>query len=176
MARRAWDRQPGESLKAYTAFAAYRDIGISRSIDAAWQRYSETDKITPGYIRKWAVTYEWVERTRAYDQYIDAQAQKKAERDAITRKAKMLERHAALGRVLQTKAIEHLQANKIDQPKDAIAAARLGVDLERKSEGLPEYLIEIMNASDVDLTKQYNELLSALGADVQGDEPTEGDS
>ena len=172
MAQRTWDRRDNETSQAYQAFAIYRDMGIGRST----VRVAETLHKSVGLINRWSGQHQWVERVRAYDQYIDAQAQKKAERDAITRKAKMLERHASIGRVLQTKAVEHLQAHQIDQTKDAIAAARLGVDLERKSEGLPEYLIEIMNASDVDLTKQYNELLSALGADVQVDEPTGEDS
>jgi hypothetical protein len=171
MARRTWDQRPNETTKAYDAFAIYRDLGAGRSVLAAFKLYSGEDKRIPGYFGQWAADNQWVIRARDYDAFIDEQAQRKAERDAITRKAQMLNRHAGIGRVLQTKALEHLQkANSIDKAVDAIAAARLGVDMERKAEGLPEWILEVVNADEVELTRQYNELLAEIGGYRGGDE------
>lgn len=173
--KQPWDRLEVESSRAFEAFAIYRDLGTGRSILSAWKLYIKQDKNTAGYFSKWAADYEWVKRAAAYDDYIEAEARKKLDRDAIKRKAKMLERHANTGRALQAFGLQHVQTNK--QPvnsSDAIRAIRVGVDIERKSEGLPEYLIEVMNADDTELTAQYNELLAQIGGYRGGDE-TEGD-
>lgn len=159
------DRLSQESTKAYAAFLEYRNMDVDRSIDAAWKRYSKTDKITPGYFRQWSVTYHWVERARAWDEFIEAEAQKKIAKAAIDRKAKMLDRHAQMGRTLQGFGLEYVKAHKqVDKSADAITAIVKGVELERKSEGLPEYLVSVMDASDEDLLRQYHELIVNLAA------------
>lgn len=171
MARRAWDQRTDESDKAYDAFATYRDMGVQRSN----VKVAETLGKSVTLMNRWSGAYAWVERARLYDSFIAAEAQKKTERDAITRKAKMLERHAGMGRVLQSKALEHLQkTNSIDKATDAIAAAKLGVEMERKAEGLPEWILEVVNADETELTRQYNGLLAEIGGYRGGDE-TAGD-
>lgn len=174
--RRMYDRLPEESSKAYDAFVVYRDLGVSRSIEIAWQRYSKSDKRVPGYFKQWSATYNWVERAAAYDDHIEAEARKVIERDAIKRKADMLKRHAQTGKALQSFGLTYLNDKKQpDKAADAISAIKSGVDMERKSEGLPEYLLEIMNADDNELTRAYNQLLTEIGGDRSGDE-TPGDS
>jgi hypothetical protein len=165
--KQPFDRLEGESSKAFEAFSVYRDLGVNRSTEQVAQRLSKSIAI----IQRWSGLHNWVVRATAYDDYIDAEARKKLDRNAIKRKAKMLERHANTGRALQAFGLQHVQTTK--QPanaSDAIRAIRVGVDIERKSEGLPEYLIEVMNADDTELTAQYNELVAEIGGYRGGDE------
>lgn len=176
MARQIYDRLPDESSKAFSAFVIYRDMGVNRNVEKVQEALNKSS----GYLRQlyeWSGVYNWVERAAAYDDYIEAQARKKLERDAIKRKADMLKRHSEIGRFMQSKGVEYLKDTKkgIDKSSDAITAISKGVELERKSEGLPEYLIEVMSASDDDLQRRYNELLAQIGGVGSGDD-TPGDS
>lgn len=167
-----YDKLPDESSKAYEAFAIYRDMGTERSIEKAWKRYSQSDKRVPGYIGDWARNFNWVIRAAAYDEYVDAQARKVLEREAIKRRADMLKRHALLGKVLQQKSAAYLDKHGIDKSSDAISAAKIGTEMERKAEGLPEYMMEVVNADDSELARQYHTLLAEIGLAGSGDEET----
>lgn len=164
----AWERQVNEGTKPYEAFSVYRDLGTGRTLEQVAIQLKKSATI----MGRWSGEYNWIARAAAYDDHIDKQARKKIEADAIKRKAAMLQRHANTGRVLQGKGLEYLQTHGVDRGTDAIRAIVKGVDVERKAEGLPEYLIEVMEASDIDLVRQYNELLANLGAESpEGTEP-----
>lgn len=168
---RVFDRQPSETNKAYTAFCIYRDMGLKRSIESAWKQYIQADKRVSGYFAQWSVTYDWVERARAYDDYIEAAARKKVEGEAIARKAAMLRRHADLGRALQHFGAGYIQkAKAVDKSQDAIVAIRTGVEMERKAEGLPEWILEVVNADDNELVRQYADLLAQITGHGSGTE------
>lgn len=84
-----WDRQPGESAKAFEAFTLYRDLGPSRSARevATGLRKSVT------LISRWCTAYGWVERGAQWDEEAD---RRQRERDLIERqraRERMLERH-----------------------------------------------------------------------------------
>lgn len=176
MANKIYDRQSGESVKAYEAFAIYRDLGVNRSIDAVVNKLNKSRQL----LSRWSGDYNWVERAAAYDDFVDAQARKKLERDAINRRADMLRRHALSGKVLQQKGVEYLSRQGspgIDRGADAIAAIKTGIAIERQAESLPEHLMAIVEATDDELARQYNELLAQIGSAGSGDEETgDGDS
>lgn len=75
----AWDRIEGvESAKAYAAFVVYRDLGVQRSLQKAWERYTDGNKKgMPGYFGEWSRKFNWVARAEAWD----------AERQAIADEA-----------------------------------------------------------------------------------------
>lgn len=169
MATKEWERQPDESVKAYEAFSVYRDLGVKRRLDDVATKLSKSTTI----MGRWSSQYNWIARVTAYDDYIDREARKKLDREAIRRKADMLRRHADTGKALQAFGLQHVRTNQMTGPlrsADAIAAISKGVEIERKSEGLPEYLIEVMDASDDELTRQYNELLAQIGGSGSGNE------
>lgn len=166
MAAKPYDRLPEESNPAYEAFAIYRDMGTGRSTDAVVQRTGKNRAL----IHRWSSENSWVARVRAYDEYVDTQARQKAERDAINRRAEMLKRHALTGKVLQQKGIEYIDKHGMDKSSDAITAIAKGIDIERKTEGLPEYMMEIVNADDNELARRYAELLAEIGGTGSGDE------
>lgn len=166
-----YERRSDESSKAFEAFTVYRDLGAGRSTDLVSQRLRKSIAL----IQRWSREYDWVQRCRAYDDYIDAQARKQVERDSIKRKADMLKRHALTGKVMQQKGVEYLDKHGIDKSSDAVTSIKAGIEIERKSEGLPEYLVTVMEAPDDELARAYAELLAQIGIDRSGDE-TAGDT
>lgn len=173
MAVKAWERQTDETSKAFEAFAVYRDLGVNRSTEQVSQKLSKSIAL----INRWSSLYDWVVRAAAYDDYIDAEARKKLDRDAIKRKASMLQRHAQSGRALQAFGLQHVQTTKAPaKAADAISAIKAGIEIERKSEGLPEYLMAIMETPDDELARQYNELIAQISGNRSGDETAGHDS
>ena len=58
-----WERQPGETAKAYAAFLHYRDLpAIDRSVAAAWGR-----KIGGKQWEKWCTAHNWLDRAAEHD-------------------------------------------------------------------------------------------------------------
>ena len=69
-----WERQEGESSKAFAAFCAFRDLGPKRTILAAYVIYSGAQNggkgsKAPGFIGKWARDNEWHDRVQAFDKH-----------------------------------------------------------------------------------------------------------
>lgn len=160
-----YERQAGESDKAFEAFATYRDMGANRTHEAVANKLAKSTTI----ISRWASQYSWRERVSAYDDYLDAQARKKFEADTIKRKVDMLKRHALTGKILQQKGVDYLSSKGVDRSSDAVAAIKAGVTIERQSEGLPEYMMEIVNADDNEIARQYAALLAEIGSAGSGD-------
>jgi hypothetical protein len=127
--RMPWDRQEGETAKAFEAFQIYRDIGPERSQRKVCQKLSKNTRT----IADWSSKNNWVERCEKYDVYIDSETQKQKRKDILA----MRERHAQTGMDLLAKAAKALQ--KI--PDESIKASEIakmidvGVKIERLSRG-----------------------------------------
>lgn len=66
----AWERQEGETSKAWAAFAVYRDLGKNRTLMTTVEALGKK----PGYKRvleTWSSKFDWVSRCRAFDNHID---------------------------------------------------------------------------------------------------------
>lgn len=120
-----WERQKGESEKAYEAFAAYRDMGSERTVVAVVERLKKSRSL----IDRWKDRWEWKERVRAYDNELEKEARAKAVKD---RKA-MTERHIGIAMQLQKKALEALSSLSVEDmsPKDVKEYIKMATDLER---------------------------------------------
>lgn len=106
-----WDRQPGESARAFAAFCVYRDDGAKRSLAAVAHKTGA--KL--GQISGWSGRQRWVSRVEAYDahmnrleqaareQALEAEARKWAERRLEQR-----EREWATAQALHERAIQML--------------------------------------------------------------------
>jgi hypothetical protein len=139
-----YERQPGETAKAYAAFQVYRDLGIKRSVDEVGKRLYGTQKGrkrgTTGRLRAWFTTWRWEERAAAWDDHLDQEA-RKAQEDA---RRSMAERHATMATSLQLKALERLQKMKPEE-LDASEVLRYLVEaakLERLARGEPTEVSE----------------------------------
>lgn len=95
MGNEAWERQAGESDKAFEAFVVFRDLGPTRSLADVCR--NRTGRVPKGYqkgtgnrakglsaIKRWSTKYQWVARATAYDANQDAIRQ--AARDKVLAK------------------------------------------------------------------------------------------
>ena len=75
-----WDRQPGETPRAFAAFCIYRDLPvIDRSVAAAWGRKKGRKQW-----ERWCTSHDWVNRAAEHDS--DLASQRRISRaDALER-------------------------------------------------------------------------------------------
>jgi hypothetical protein len=59
----AWERQEGESARAYEAFSLYRDYGPARSIAKVAEALGKSRAL----LERWSVAHEWVDRVAALE-------------------------------------------------------------------------------------------------------------
>jgi hypothetical protein len=129
-----WERLPNESSKAYQAFCYYRDLGTGRGLDKALT--SANRKLTNhAWWGKWMSKYNWVERARAYDDYLEQEKRKEQEKAIL----EMVERHTKEAMALQQKALERLKSldpNELST-RDVLNYLMEAMKLERLSRGEP---------------------------------------
>ena len=121
-----WERQDGESAKAYQAFCKYLDMGEKRSIRAVAQQLGKSATL----MARWSSTWHWPDRVAEYEAD-RRQAYKKAQNDA----EKMAKRHINIALKMQEKALAALNATKPEyiQVRDMITLLREATKLERDS-------------------------------------------
>ena len=121
-----WERQEGESVKAFEAFTVYLEMGDERSIREVAQRLAKSRTL----IGRWSVTYQWVERVAAFD----ADVQRKAHAKAVKKRRNMVDRHISIALKMQEKALMALeQMDPADiEPKNLIAMLREATKLEQE--------------------------------------------
>jgi len=58
-----------DTAKSFQGFTCYRDLGSTRSLDAAFAlyRHQKGIKTVPGFFREWCQKGHWVERALAFD-------------------------------------------------------------------------------------------------------------
>lgn len=120
-----WERQDGESEKAFEAFVIYRDMGLERTVSAVVKRLEKSRNL----LDRWKDRWDWETRAAAYDNYLDREAQKAAIREY----KKMNQRHIETAKLLQSKALESLQ--NVEQgslsPKYILDFLTKAIELER---------------------------------------------
>src|SRR5579871_841200 len=60
-----WERWKGESLKAFSAFTLYLQLGSGRSVVAVAQECNESLSL----LNRWSSRWRWSDRAQAYDRY-----------------------------------------------------------------------------------------------------------
>ena len=136
-----WERQAGESARAFGAFCAYRDLGAHRSLRAAAEAfYGRKGASLERQFDRWSRAFGWAERVAAWDRHLDAEAckaQEQARRD-------MAERHVKEARTLQAKAVERLRAIRPEElaPAEVLRFLVEAAKLERLALGEPETVLE----------------------------------
>ncbi len=128
-----WERQPGETGKAYSHFAKYRDLGPERSMEKL--RKNLGVKVSQTRLEQLSVKYNWVNRAAAYDDYIDRKKREEKEKAILD----MAERHARLAVAFQQKVVERLR--ELDsaelEPRDLSKWLDIAVKVERLARGEP---------------------------------------
>ena len=106
--RTPWERQEGETRRAYEAFRAFRDLGPLRSLRALTQT-AEGHRV-PTHVERWSARWEWRRRADAWDD----------ERDRVDDAARL--------EALRTMHANHLRAGPVAMHKALLALDALPVD------------------------------------------------
>jgi hypothetical protein len=152
--RAAWERQPGETSRAFAAFAIYRDMSPGeRSLRATrGPRRGHAART----VRTWSVKNRWVERAAAWDAEQD-----RVRREAFTAKTKELaEQQAAAATFLMGKGLSRLQS--MEKISDATALRMIEVAVRIRREAHAALAPPLV--SDVDDIELMTELLGLLAA------------
>lgn len=125
---RPWERQDGETEKAFSAFKAYLEME-DRNICQLAKRLAKSRQL----VDKWKQKYNWQERCIAWDKSL----QEIEYKTAVKERKKMAKRHIAIAMSMQAKAVEALK--KIDVSKlnanEIIRLFDTAVKIERLSRG-----------------------------------------
>lgn len=114
-------------------------------------------------LRRWIADFNWHGRADTLDAKANAKALAAAAEEKSQRLAQMASRHRQLAGGLQSKGAAYLQKHGVDNSAQAINAIRVGVQLERQSEGMPDWLVALTQMNDEELVTKRNELLAGLG-------------
>ena len=136
--KKAWDKQPEETGRAYNAFLAYRNMGVLRSLQKAAGIFYNVENISEnsGKVRgfyKWSSKYNWVARCEAYD-IEQGNLFQIEQREAIR---EMNIRQASYGLTMQKKGITRLLDMDVKEltPDQAARLTKTGVEIERPARG-----------------------------------------
>jgi hypothetical protein len=163
--RQAWEKRPSETLKSYTAFALYRDLGFNRT----GKKVADELGIPADTVRAWSATHDWVERVELYE----------VERDRRRMEAELSEQEAArrgeviAGRAMMRKGLQRIQGDDeahIDaldvNDFDAADVAKFietGVRIQRMGLGMPtDFAKGALHMSFVEVGALVKELVTGL--------------
>ncbi len=143
-----WERQPGESSKAYAVYCVYRDLGPERSLEKAIQKLDK--KRVKQTIWQWSSKYNWVARCQAYDDYIERRKREEKEKAIL----EMAERHAKLAMAFQQRIAQRIQQIEPSElsPSDLAKWLDVATKLERLSRGEPTENVKQEVQGKVELT------------------------
>jgi hypothetical protein len=135
--KREWDRQPGESSKAYAHFCLYRDMGVGRSLRQMEKLDNCTSQLRQ--LMRWSAVWLWVERCEKYDDHLEYQDRLRQEKE----RRQMRERHAkiaVLGQNIVVREMESLLAKAQNggsqmTPADVARLMDVTVKVERLARG-----------------------------------------
>lgn len=139
----AWERQPGESAKAFAAFTVYRNLPAT---ERSLTRLASDKVCHRSQGGRWSGQWRWVERAAAWDAELDRIAREKQ----IEAVEKMNERHAQVLRgvfVTGAKALQEIDPSTLT-PDQVLRYIGEAVKLERLIHGVPESVTEVHQTGD----------------------------
>lgn len=147
-----WDRQPGETSKAYAAFCVYRDQGQDRTVRTVAEALSRSDNLIKG----WSSKNNWVARAAAWDS-MPSRAVAEAYQD-------MAERIARQHEELATELMEKLRANvRLLKPgKDPTMSFSTALGAARQSHQFAADLSKPADTAKAEISKQIAAIIERL--------------
>jgi len=163
--RQPWEKRPNETLKAFAAFALYRDIGFNRT----GKKVADELGIPLDTVRQWSAANDWRERVELYE----------VERDRRRMEAELSEQEAArrgeviAGRAMMRKGLQRIQGDTeagVDaldvNDFDAADVAKFiaeGVRIQRLGLGMPtDFAKGALHMSFVEVGALVKELVTGL--------------
>lgn len=165
-----WERQPGETSRAYAAFSVYRDLGPQRSLAKALAAAAKKPS-NRRHWQRWAAKYRWVERAQAYDDYLDRLAREKAEQE----RAEMAKRHAQMALLFLQRVAERMRNLRPEElsPAELARWFRVAVEVERLARGESTSRTELMGRGG-DVVRVVTKIVYPPGGD-EDEAPEEAD-
>lgn len=137
-----WERQPGESDKAFEAFCTYRDMGSERTLQKVGEKLGKSKTL----MDRWSSENKWVDRVSAWEDEQDRILRQEQIKDI----KKMRQRHADLAMKMLEKALEGIQYLEPEE-LNAVSISRLvevASKLEQKSRGDTTDAVEMREAEE----------------------------
>ena len=127
---KAWERQPGESLRAWTAFELYLRGGHKRSLQQVADALGRKRQTVAGISSR----YDWKRRIESYE-HNEAEIRQRAAEASIV---EMAERQVKLAMGLFGKAAKGINELKSEHlaPRDLCLMAKTALDIERWARGV----------------------------------------
>lgn len=138
--RHPWERQEGETAKAFEAFELFRRLGPDRTVQAAWEQYwnrpgnrrkagGKQAGPAHGYFRAWSSRHRWHERAVAWDEEVAALARDQeldrelkariAEQEEQIRQRQLMQEEAraarAVGRRLLLRILQGIESGQLER-------------------------------------------------------------
>jgi hypothetical protein len=196
MSEPRWERQPGESTKAFAAFECYRMLGPDRSLQAAWAKHyarpgtlrerqrkgKERASQFPGYWGAWASKWQWTARAGSWDEEVAALARDQeldralkarlAEQEEETRQRQLMREEAWAARAVARRLLRRLMQGVEAGQLDRLSVAALLPHLQRISALLEtgQKLDRLFQGEPSDVTRQqtdFQEVVPKLVAVMQ---------
>lgn len=102
--REPYEKQSGETMNSFAAFAVFRDLGPQRTLPKAAEAIGKSLSMLQG----WSSKYRWFERAEEYDLVVDARHREQQQ----TLRDQVLESHRFLGQLGVNAAIERVQGRE----------------------------------------------------------------
>ncbi len=152
------DRIRRETAKHHAAFWTWYELE---------RRHAETKSklsVENNTLNSWIKKFGWHERADRLDAKAQAKLEAKAVNERARRQAQMTERHYRFGGGLISVGSKYLEKKGVDNGAQAIMAVKTGVEIQRKAEGMPDWLIKIAGMSEDELIRERDRLLTELAA------------
>jgi hypothetical protein len=131
-----WDRQPGESAKAFDAFVRFRDMGPRRMLrDVALGLHC-----SGANVRRWAARWFWHNRVAAFEEHLDRQTQEELRRGRIEMAERQIKAGIAAQDLAEHGLVELNERLKNGQqlrlkPNEIARLLQVGAEMERIARG-----------------------------------------
>ena len=140
-----WERMPGESVRNYEYFCAYRDMRYTPAANAddipkldlkrerSLRNLAEKLEVNKRNLGILSTRFNWVARCDAYDMYILRRQRDRNEAQIL----KMRENHAAVGEQLWKRALRRILSISDEEIEagDMVRMIDIGTKIERLSRG-----------------------------------------
>ena len=139
---------PRETARHLEAFEAWYAAAQN------WSIVAQNRTISRSLLYDWADKFNW--HARADER--DRKAAELADAAAVRERAKRLEDQRKAGTLLRSRGVEYLAKHEIEDERAAIAAIKTGTEIERQSDGLPQWILAVVNANPDELSADSAEV------------------
>ena len=155
-----WERNVGESTKAFSAFVVYRDMGMDRSMRKVAEHPDVNKSV--GLIQHWFKKYEWKNRVDAWIDRLDSVKREVAEEE-IKEMSRLQARVATKMMMLVDEALDKVNTKTLaNRPTAMSSMVEISQRVARTALGLPATLTKVTQETtiiDVEAAKEARQKL-----------------